>query len=67
VIENPEEPIIGGMSGSPILTMDGSAIGIVSTSNWTNPSLTQALPRWMMREFGLAFRSPNRVTANRYG
>jgi hypothetical protein len=36
-----------GMSGSPILTMDGAAIGIIST-DLLNPRLPAALPMWFL-------------------
>ena len=55
--------IIGGMSGSPIVTSDGSAIGIcvtgtgilvagsiVATEGGPNPRLTYHLPGWFLRE-----------------
>ena len=56
-----EQPIRGGMSGSPILAKDGSAIGIVCTGRVgengqedndgsPNPSLSHNLPGWLLRE-----------------
>ncbi len=54
------EPIIGGMSGSPILADDGTAIGVVcisretddgpSTDGGPNANLTNCLPGWLLRE-----------------
>jgi hypothetical protein len=38
----------GGMSGSPILSMDGKAIAVVSTDDWS-PLLRSALPAWFFR------------------
>jgi len=55
------EPIRGGMSGSPIVTMDGSAIGIVTVGTGlsgeeTNeggpdPRLVSKLPGWLLRQW----------------
>ena len=42
LIEN-QKHIKGGMSGSPIVSMDGQAIGLVSTGS-LNPVLLEALP-----------------------
>jgi hypothetical protein len=61
------EEILGGMSGSPILADDGSAIGVVCTgTNRTtdsgpidsgpNPALSRDLPAWLSREIGLTRR-----------
>jgi len=63
-IENAVEGIRGGMSGSPILTGDASAIGIVClsgggldedshTEGGPNPRLTHNLPGWLLRSLGL--------------
>ena len=52
-------PIIGGMSGSPIITPDGSAVAVISISSrtadileWNGPSprLVNNLPGWLLRE-----------------
>ncbi len=48
-IENAEEPILDGMSGSPILNDESSAIGVVSTGGGPNPRLTHCLPSWVLR------------------
>jgi hypothetical protein len=48
-------PVVGGMSGSPIL-MDGSAVGVLVASNETandsgpNPRLVSHLPGWLLAE-----------------
>ncbi len=46
--------IKSGMSGSPIVNNNGAAIGLVSTSGSDgsnrNPSLTDCLPQWLLRE-----------------
>ena len=59
-IENAEEPILGGMSGSPILNDESSAIGVVCISGGVglnsdtfreggpNPRLTHNLPGWVL-------------------
>jgi hypothetical protein len=43
------ESVKGGMSGSPIATPDGKAIGLVST-NELQPLLMDALPGWLLRQ-----------------
>jgi hypothetical protein len=54
------QPIMGGMSGSPILNNEGAAIGVVTVSGGSGdvdthteggsmPRLTDHLPRWFMR------------------
>lgn len=52
-----EQPVIGGMSGSPIVLPDGSAVGVVSTSESSqsdgreggpNPVLSAHLPGWLL-------------------
>ena len=58
-IEDAAQPIVGGMSGSPILANDGWAIGMVcvsrgvagapSVSDGPNPRLTDSLPGWLLR------------------
>jgi hypothetical protein len=61
-IKDVAEPIRGGMSGSPIISPEGAALGIVSVSIGTpedhhdsgpNPELGAHLPIWLAREFGL--------------
>jgi hypothetical protein len=56
---NAAKGIVGGMSGSPILAMDGSAVGVLSCSGGgaevhfeggPEPALTQALPQWLVAE-----------------
>jgi Trypsin-like peptidase domain len=60
-ISNAADGIVGGMSGSPIVADDGSAIGIVCTSGGgigvhteggPNPRLTHNLPGWLLRQLG---------------
>src|SRR5262245_9281897 len=55
-IKNAAEPIVGGMSGSPIMSKAGAAIGVVCNSRQTgheggpNPRLAAHLPGWMLRQ-----------------
>jgi hypothetical protein len=44
----PEELVVSGMSGSPILSLDGGAIGAVSNGSM-NPILTESLPAGLLR------------------
>ena len=52
-IRNAAQPIVGGMSGSPILNDDGAAIGALCTGRETtrdggpNPCLAAHLPGWL--------------------
>jgi hypothetical protein len=49
-IEDAAEPIKGGMSGSPIVTDDGAAIGVISTGTGApNPQFAAQLPGWLLR------------------
>jgi hypothetical protein len=57
-ISNAADGIVGGMSGSPIVADDGSAIGIVCTSgSGPNPRLTHYLPGWLLQELRSSARS----------
>jgi hypothetical protein len=54
----PNASILGGMSGSPILAEEGSAIGVISFSsdcgvNGVVHLLDTCLPGWLLRELGL--------------
>jgi hypothetical protein len=58
-IRNAAEPIVGGMSGSPILNDDGAAIGVLCVSSkgrtdnregGPNPYLAAHLPCWLGRK-----------------
>ena len=53
------QPVIGGMSGSPIVLPDGRAVGVVSTAESShsggreggpNPMLAAHLPGWLLAE-----------------
>jgi hypothetical protein len=61
-VSKPAQPIEGGMSGSPILSETGNAIGIVAASvmenekdaatdefSASNPRLMRDLPLWLLR------------------
>jgi len=58
-IEDAAQPIVPGMSGSPILTQDGSAIGVVAASDngsqgGPNPRLASHLPGWLLGDLGIS-------------
>ena len=42
-------PIKSGMSGSPIVDSNSSAIGLISIGNGPNPLLTHTLPGWLLK------------------
>ena len=48
-LELPRDSTVGGMSGSPIVTSDGAAFGLVACTA-TNPRLTERLLRWMVHD-----------------
>jgi hypothetical protein len=54
-ISEAAEPIRGGMAGSPIVSEDGTAIGVMSVSagggneGGPNPCLVHHLPGWLLR------------------
>ena len=48
LIKNAAEPVVGGMSGSPILSKAGTAIGVACTPAGPNPRLAANLPGWML-------------------
>lgn len=56
-LERAELPILDGMSGSPILSEDGRAFGLVngsgtaknSTAGGGHPQLVECLPGWLLR------------------
>ena len=62
-ISDATESIMGGMSGSPIIDPDGTAIGVVCfssgglgeghTEGGPNPKLTDSLPGWMLGELAV--------------
>jgi hypothetical protein len=47
-LDGTAEGVQGGMSGSPIVTPDGAAIGLVSTND-LHPLLMDSLPGWLLR------------------
>jgi len=60
-ISNTAQPIVGGMSGSPVISHDGAAIGIVAVGTSSgfqdrcedqygspNPMLVRDLPGWLL-------------------
>lgn len=72
-IKNAAQDIVGGMSGSPILAEDGSAIGVLSTSSHIGnekssreggpqPCLTRDLPGWALVQIGRSAVRKKRAT-----
>jgi hypothetical protein len=60
-ISNAAEGIVGGMSGSPILTYDGTAIGVLCTSGGTGEVHTEGGPNPR-----LMYHLPTRFLPRRY-
>jgi hypothetical protein len=65
---NAAQPIVGGMSGSPILADNGVVIGVVSTSSGANeggpmPRPDANLPAWLLHKMASPRRVPSRLTA----
>jgi hypothetical protein len=58
-LSDTERAVQGGMSGSPILSENGLAIGVVSSSNiqgtesGPNPAVACHLPTWLLRELSV--------------
>jgi hypothetical protein len=49
----PEELVKSGMSGSPLISATGAALGVISTSNWASV-LVDGLPGWLLRALACA-------------
>jgi hypothetical protein len=53
LITNAAQPIVGGMSGSPVVSDDGAAFGVVcwasNTGSTIHPRLFRDLPGWLLR------------------
>jgi hypothetical protein len=49
-IEDIEQPIVGGMSGSPIVTDSGAAVGLICTTTGPHPRLLDNLPGWISQQ-----------------
>jgi hypothetical protein len=47
----PSSAVCGGMSGSPLIGLDGAALGVISTNNVCSP-LAAGLPGWLIRQLG---------------
>jgi hypothetical protein len=47
-VDQDEQLVVGGMSGSPIVSPDGRAIGVIS-SRWHNPVIKESLPARFLR------------------
>lgn len=48
-IEEKAQAFAGGMSGSPIVDLDGAAVGVLCSSG-ANPLLVRQLPGWLLEE-----------------
>jgi S1-C subfamily serine protease len=55
----PEHAIVGGMSGSPVVSATGAAVGVVSTSNFGSV-LADVLPGWLLRKLAKKRRAAKR-------
>ena len=49
-----EVEIERGMSGSPLVSSDGAAIGVITAVSEGNPRLAVNLPGWLLRQLALA-------------
>lgn len=57
VVRDGAGSIKSGMSGSPIIGINGAAIGLVSTGGTAmnmNPSLMDCLPPWLLRKLDVS-------------
>ena len=64
MIREGADSIKSGMSGSPIIDINGAAIGLVSTGGASmnmNPSLMDCLPPWLLRELDASERAIQEV------
>lgn len=58
-LDSDAEATMPGCSGSPILTLGGAVVGIVSLGTRLNPLLSDHLPGWLLRELSaFSRRSP---------
>jgi hypothetical protein len=48
LVIKPEDAVVPGMSGSPLVSTSGAALGVISTSNMA-ACLTNSLPGWLLR------------------
>jgi hypothetical protein len=48
IADAPEEAVAPGTSGSPILDVDGRAVGVISVGEMFNPPLAPSLPGWLL-------------------
>jgi hypothetical protein len=49
----PEKLVKSGMSGSPLISATGAAVGVISTSSWASV-LADGLPGWLLRALACA-------------
>jgi hypothetical protein len=59
----PEKLFVGGMSGSPIVSLEGNAMGVVSNAA-ANPVLMDTLAPWLLRSI-IAAAKPSRRRRSR--
>jgi hypothetical protein len=67
VTRNEAEPVVGGMSGSPVITDDGAAVALVSTTGGDQtacPGIIDNLPGWLLDAM-LGYANPRRRTRQR--
>ena len=50
IIPSAAERIEGGMSGSPIVSHDGEALGVIVSNTGPQPFLSRQLPAWLLDE-----------------
>ena len=48
IVGAPKDATTRGTSGSPIVTEDGCAVGIISGGKLMNPNLSRGLPAWLL-------------------
>jgi hypothetical protein len=58
-ITDATQEIEGGMSGSPILAENGSAIGVLVTFSGPHPRLASHLPGWLLGDLGIRLSRGN--------
>jgi hypothetical protein len=69
-VSNLERPVVPGMSGSPIILDDGTAIGVVALAAFSrslecpNPRLVHDLPGWLSNNEVIHEQSKHRRLAN---
>ena len=57
--------IAPGMSGSPIVSAEGHAVGVINTDTSQNPALVAFLPGWMLGPAERLLKQDERIQACR--